>query len=149
VPAGKRAALVVIEPQLVFQCLILLLDRPALMSQPDQARSEAVADNLTKYALTRGVVPRSRSKSTQTSGASRRARQSCAGVTRKAANCAAHGRWVPLRHVTRRHARAGREAAIFPTASGRVAPVSGAESVSPPGPVGVAARRPTVCRGRP
>ena len=67
----------------------------------------------------RGVVPRSRSKSSQTSGASRRPRQSCAGVTRNAAKWAAHGRFVPLRHVTRRHARAGSAAAMARTASGR------------------------------
>ena len=32
-PAGKRAALEVIEPEFVFQLLILLLDRPAVMRQ--------------------------------------------------------------------------------------------------------------------
>ena len=67
----------------------------------------------------RGVAPRSRSKSSQTSGASRRPRQSWAGVTRSAAKWAAHGRFVPLRHVTRRQARAGSAAAIARTASGR------------------------------
>ena len=51
-------------------------------------------------------------------------RQSCAGVTRSAAKCAAHGRFVPLRHVTRRHARAGSAAAIARTASGRRPSVS-------------------------
>ena len=57
-------------------------------------------------------APRSRSKSSQTSGARRRSRQSWAGVTRSAAKWAAHGRFVPLRHVTRRQARAGSAAAI-------------------------------------
>ena len=49
--------------------------------------------------------PRPRSHSSQTSGASRRCRQSVAGVTRSAAKSASHGGLVPLRHATRRHAR--------------------------------------------
>ncbi len=55
----------------------------------------------------RGVSPRSRSPSSQTSGASRRSRQSCAGVTRTAQKRARHGAFVPLRHDTRRHAPGG------------------------------------------
>lgn len=35
-PAGQRAALEVIEPELVFQLFVLLFDRPALMCQPGQ-----------------------------------------------------------------------------------------------------------------
>ena len=52
--------------------MILLFDGPAMMRQADQRASDAVAGSATRYALTRGVVPRSRSKSSQTSGASRR-----------------------------------------------------------------------------
>ena len=58
-----------------------------------------------KKYLVRGVAPRSCSHKSHTSGASRRSRQSWAGVTRTAAKRAAQGRFVPLRQVTRRHAR--------------------------------------------
>jgi hypothetical protein len=61
-----------------------------------------------KKYLMRGVSPRSCSHNNQTSGASRRFRHSLAGVTRSAAKRAAHGRLVPLRHVTRRPARVGK-----------------------------------------
>ena len=47
----------------------------------------------------RGVGPRSRSHSNQTSGAMRRWRHSWPGVTRSARKRARHGRLVPLRHV--------------------------------------------------
>ena len=36
-PADKRAALEVIEPELVLQFQVLLFDRPAVMRQADQA----------------------------------------------------------------------------------------------------------------
>ena len=68
----------------------------------------------------RGVRPRSCSHKSHTSGASRRLRHSLAGVTRRAANRAAHGRLVPLRQVTRRQARAGNASATARTVIGRV-----------------------------
>ena len=106
-PADKRAALEVIEPELVFQLLVLLFDRPALMRRAGPAAcSDAVAGSATRYALVRGVAPEiafaAAARPRARAGASR---QSWAGVTRSAAKWAAHGRFVPLRHVTRRHAR--------------------------------------------
>ena len=79
-----------------------------------------MAGRSTKKYFVRGVAPRSCSHKSQTSGASRRSRQSWAGVTRTAAKRAAHGRFVPLRQVTRRQARAGNASAKARTAIGRV-----------------------------
>ena len=62
-----------------------------------------MAGRLTRKYLVRGSAPRSRSQSSQTSGASRRSRHSWAGVTRTAQKRARHGGFVPLRHVMRRH----------------------------------------------
>ena len=56
------------------------------------------------------MEPNPRSQSSQTSGASRRWRQSVA-VTRRATKSACHAGSVPLRHVTRRHARGGKRVA--------------------------------------
>ena len=70
---GKRAALEVIEAEFVLQFLILLLDRPALMRQADQR-----AQRRGRGQMRRGRPwcaawsPRSRSQSSQTSGARRR-----------------------------------------------------------------------------
>ena len=66
----------------------------------------------------RGVRPRSCSHKSHTSGASRRLRHSLAGVTRRAANRAAHGRLVPLRQVTRRQAQDGNARATARTVRG-------------------------------
>src|SRR4030095_17056453 len=73
-----------------------------------------------KKYFVRGVAPRSCSHRSQISGASRRSRQSLAGVTRTAANRPAHRRFVPLRQVTRRQARAGKANANARTAIGGV-----------------------------
>lgn len=123
-PADKRAPLEVIEPQLVLQFFVLLLDRPSVMRQAHQRSQRRGRRQRDQIRFARGVVPRSRSKSSQTSGASRCVRQSWAGVTRSAAKCAARGRLEPLRHVTRRHARAGSPAAMARTASGHASSVS-------------------------
>jgi hypothetical protein len=66
--------------------------------------------------LVSGVGPRSRWHSSQTSGAIWRWRQSWAGVTRHAQKRAFHGRFVPLRQETVRHARVDASAASARTA---------------------------------
>jgi hypothetical protein len=48
----------------------------------------------------RSRVPCARSQSSHTSGASRRSRQSWAGVTRVAQKRARETGWVPLRHLS-------------------------------------------------
>ena len=89
-PSRQRAAFEVIEPEFVFEFLILLLDRPALMGKLHEgfqrAWSPAGRPGSTWCAA---CCPRSRSQSNQTSGATRRSRQSCAGVTRCATEAGA------------------------------------------------------------
>ena len=116
---GKRAALEMIEPEFVFQLLVLLLDRPALMREPHQGAQRRGRRQRDQIRLVRGVAPRSRSQQQPDLGREPAVRQSWAGVTRSAAKRAAHGRFVPLRHVTMRQARAGSGAAMARTASGR------------------------------
>ncbi len=99
----------------------------------------------------RGVAPRSRSHKSQTSGARRRCGQRWAGVTRSAAKWAFHGRLVPLRHVTTRHARRGNCSAIARTARAFVIPLAedgqmrrDPEGVGKLGAVEVLTQRPVV-----
>ena len=106
-PARIRPALEVIEPEFGFEVLVVLFDRPALMRQADELRQRGGRGQRDEVVLRRPVGPRPRSQSSQISGASRRCRQSVAGVTRRAAKSASHGGLVPLRHATRRHARGG------------------------------------------
>jgi len=113
-----------IEAELVLQFLILLFDRPAVMGQPHERAKRVRRREGDKVRFDAEVVPRSRSSSNQTSGTSRRRRQSVAGMTRSAVKSAAHARFVPLRHETRRQARAGSCAAIARTASGRLPSVT-------------------------
>src|SRR5437763_15108815 len=119
-PPWLGAPFEMVEAELGFELLILRFDRPALMREWDTCFTDALAGRSTKKYFVRGVAPRSCSHKSQTSGANRRSRQSLAGVTRTAANRAAHGRFVPLRHVTRRHARVGKANANARTAIGRV-----------------------------
>ncbi len=124
-PADKRAALEVIEPEFVFQFFVLLFDRPAVMRQADQRRQRRRrrADR-PGSALMRGVVPRSRSKSSQTSGASRRV---APVVRRRDAQRGEVGRPRPVRPVAPRDAAPGprrQPAAMARTASGRGSSVS-------------------------
>ena len=83
----------------------MLFDRPALMRQPHELRAARPSPAARRSSACGGRSgPSPRSQSSQISGASRRCRQSVAGVTRSAAKSAAHGGLVPLRHATRCHA---------------------------------------------
>ena len=107
-PPRQGAAFEVVEAEFVLELLILLLDRPALMRQAHQRAQRGGGGQVDQIVLGRGrSSPSARSQSSQTSGASRRSRQSCAGVTRVAQKRARQAGCVPLRHDTTRHARAG------------------------------------------
>ena len=83
VPAREAASLEVIEPDLVFEFLVLLLDRPALMREADQRAQRDVGGQVHQVVLgARRRAARSRSHSNQTSGASRRCRASRARASR-------------------------------------------------------------------
>ena len=97
----------------------------------------------------RGVAPRSRSHNSQTSGASRRSRQSWAGVTRTAANRARHGGLVPLRQLTIRHARLGISAARSVTVTRGVPAATPVVDVAGPAPRAARAAAGSACRERP
>ena len=142
-PARQRAAFEVIEAEFVLEFLILLFDRPALMREPHEraraTRSRADGRGSTWCAAWRR---RSRSASSQTSGARCRRRHACAGVTRWAAKRAVHARAAgALRHVIDRHAAAGQVATSVATEHG----------VCPAGKIGVVRRASAAPRdgGRP
>ena len=100
-PAGKRAALEVIEAEFVLQFLILLFDRPAMMRQADQRpqrRGRRQRDEVRLDARRRAEIALEEQPDF---GREPVPRQSWAGVTRSAAKCAAHGR---LRAVAPRDA---------------------------------------------
>ena len=74
------------------------------MGQPDQGAQGRGGGQVDQGILVRSRVPSARSHRSQTSGASRRSRQSCAGVTRVAQNRARHagcGRSATTRGATR------------------------------------------------
>ena len=105
-PPRQAAAFEVIEPDLVFEFLVLLLDRPPLMRQADQRaqRGGGRADPPSSSGRgRRPPVPVRRA--TRLRARAVGSRQSCAGVTRTAQKRARHGRFVPLRHETSRHWR--------------------------------------------
>ena len=106
-PSRQAAAFEVIEADLVFEFLVLLLDRPPLMREAAPARAARRWPGGRPGSSERGRRPpvpvrtatRLRARAVVPS------RQSCAGVTRTAQKRARHGRFVPLRHDTSRHWR--------------------------------------------
>ena len=105
-PSRIRAAFEVVEAEFGLELLILLLDRPALMREPDQLLHRGGGRQVDEEVF--GARRRAQILFAQQPDLGRQSSIApvVGGVTRTAAKRAAQGRLVPLRQVTRRHARA-------------------------------------------
>ena len=106
-PARIRSAFEVVEAEFALEILVMLFDRPPVMRQPHQLR-----ERRRRRAARRnsgGGVRSARGRARRAARPPGRAVDAASrwpGVTRSAAKSASHGGLVPLRHSTRRHARA-------------------------------------------
>ena len=123
-PPRIRAAFEMVEAEFGLEFLVLLLDRPALMRESDQLLEQRGGGQVDEkvFGARRGtqiLFAQEPDLGRQPSIA-----PVVRGVTRTAANRAAQGRFVPLRHVTRRQARPGNASAKARTAIGRASRTS-------------------------
>ena len=90
-PSGIRPTLEVIEPEFGFEVLVMLFDRPALMGQADELRQRGRRGQRDEVMFAAPSRAQAAFAQEPNLWASRRWRQSVAGVTRRAAKSASQG----------------------------------------------------------